>query len=95
MNTSTPTIKELADEAEFQLLAAIDICNWVAAIARAITRDVETGGGKDVPVLTDLAKYFDDSGGANLSLAFEQFRAIATLASESKGAAPEAAGGAQ
>lgn len=95
MTTQTESIKQAAEEAEFQLLATIDICNWVAAIARAIARDVEVGGGKDVPVLTDLAKYFDDSGAVNLSVAFEQFRAIATLAAESKGAAPEAAGGAQ
>ena len=79
MNIQANEIKELADEAEFQVLATIDICNWVAAIARAIARDVETGGGADVPVLTDLVKYFDDSGGATLDTAFEQFKKIATL----------------
>ena len=81
MTTSVPTIKELADEVEFQVLATIDICNWVAAIARAIARDVDTGSGADVPVLTDLVKYFDDSGGATLDTAFEQFKKIAALVS--------------
>ncbi|UNM18067.1 hypothetical protein K0P33_21245 [Pseudomonas sp. ArH3a] len=78
MNIPANEIKELADEAEFQVLATIDICNWVAAIARAIARDVETGGA-DVPVLTDLAKHFDDTGAGSLSAAFEQFRQISIL----------------
>ncbi len=79
MSIQSNEIKELADEAEFQVLATIDICNWVAAIARAIARDVETGGGADVPVLADLAKYFDDSGATSLEAAFEQFKKIAAL----------------
>ncbi|MFP3494135.1 hypothetical protein SB759_07885 [Pseudomonas sp. SIMBA_059] len=79
MNTVSEQIKDLVDEAEFQLLAHIDICNWVAAIARAIARDVDTGDGADVPILADLVKYFDDSGGATLDTAFEQFKKIAAL----------------
>lgn len=79
MNTNAEQIKDLIEEAEFQLLAHIDICNWVAAIARAIARDVDTGVGADVPILTDLVKYFDDSGGATLDTVFEQFQKIAAL----------------
>lgn len=79
MNTNAEQIKDLIEETEFQILAHIDICNWVAAIARAIARDVDTGGGADVPVLTDLVKYFDDSGGATLDTAFEQLKKIAAL----------------
>lgn len=79
MNTNAEQIKDLIEEAEFQILAHVDICKWVAAIARAIARDVETGGGADVPVLTELVKYFDDSGGATLDTAFEQFKKIAAL----------------
>ncbi|NMX88279.1 hypothetical protein HBO11_22265 [Pseudomonas sp. WS 5010] len=78
MNTNAEQIKDLIEEAEFQLLAHVDICKWVAAIARAIARDVDSGGG-DVLVLTDLVKYFDDSGGATLETAFEQIRKIAAL----------------
>ena len=89
MNTNAEQIKELIEEAEFQLLAHIDICNWVAAIARAIARDVDTGGGADVPVLTDLVKYFDDSGGATLDTAFEQFKKIAALVSAPQNAQHE------
>ncbi len=79
MNAHAEQIKDLIEEAEFQILAHIDICNWVAAIARAIARDVDTGGGADVPVLTDLVKYFDDSGGATLETAFDQIKKIAAL----------------
>lgn len=89
MNIQANEIKELADDAEFQVLATIDICNWVAAIARAIARDVDTGGGADVLVLTDLVKHFDDSGGATLDTAFEQIRKIAALVPAPRSAQPE------
>lgn len=79
MKAYIENIKQAAEEAEFQALATIDICGWVAAIARAIARDVDTGGGADVPVLTDLAKYFDDSGATSLEAAFDQFRQITTF----------------
>lgn len=79
MNTLAEQIKDLTAEAEFQVLVTIDICNWIAAIARAIARDVETGGGADVPVLADLVKHFDDSGATSLEATFEQFKKIAAL----------------
>ena len=79
MNTNAEQIKDLIEEAEFQILAHIDICNWVAAIARAIARDVDTGGGTDVPVLADLAKYFDDSVATSIEAAFDQLKKIAAL----------------
>ena len=80
MNTNAEQIKDLIEDAEFQILAHIDICNWVAAIARAIARDVDTGGGgADVPVLADLAKYFDDSVSTSIEAAFDQLKKIAAL----------------
>lgn len=79
MTTQAQEIKSLAEDAEFQVMATIDICKWVAAIARAIARDVDTGGGADVPVLADLAKYFDDSGATCLYAAFDQLKKIAAL----------------
>lgn len=79
MTTQAQEIKGLAEDAEFQVMATIDVCNWVAAIARAIARDVESGQGADVSVLTDLAKYFDDSGATSLEAAFDHFRKIASL----------------
>lgn len=89
MNTNAEQIKDLIEEAEFQILAHIDICNWVAAIARAIARDVDTGGGADVPALTDLVKYFDDSGSATLEAAFDQIKKIAALWPAPQNAQPE------
>lgn len=79
MTTQAESIKQAVEEVEFQVLATIDVCNWVAAIARAIALDVDTGDGLDVPVLADLAKYFDDTGAGSLSAAFEQFRQISIL----------------
>ena len=93
MSTSIEEIKSLADDAEFQVDATIEVCTWVSAIARAIARDAESGGGKDVPVLTDLAKYFDDAGATSMAAAFEHFRSIAALVSKSNGEAQQAAGG--
>lgn len=79
MSAHLQSITELAEEVEFQVLATIDVCNWVAAIARAIARDVESGAGADVTVLTDLAKYFDDVGASSLDAAFEQFKKITQI----------------
>lgn len=79
MSAHFQSITEFAEEVGFQVLATIDVCNWVAAIARAIARDVESGAGADVTVLTDLAKYFDDIGASSLDAAFEQFRKIAQV----------------
>lgn len=79
MNTNAEQIKDLIEEAEFQILAHMDICKWLAAVARAIARDVDTGGGADVPVLAELVKYFEDSGGATLETAFDQIKKIAAL----------------
>ena len=79
MTTQIESIKQAAEEAEFQILATVDVCNWVAAIARAIVRDAETGGGADVPVLADLAKYFDDAGATSMAEAFKLLREIGSL----------------
>lgn len=79
MSAQSEEIKEFAAEAEFQVLATMDVCSWVAAIARAIARDVESGDGSDVPMLADMAKYFDDAGATSLEAAFEQFKKIAAL----------------
>ena len=57
----------------------VSTLHWVAAIARAIARDVDTGGGADVPVLADLAKYFDDSVATSIEAAFDQLKKIAAL----------------
>lgn len=77
MNTPIPTLKELADEAEFQMLAAKDQLDWFAAIARAISRDVEHNAGRDVVVLAQLANYLGDTGAPGTDSAINLFGQIA------------------
>ncbi|SEJ50207.1 hypothetical protein [Pseudomonas sp. NFR16] len=77
MNSSIPTLKELADEAEFQMLAARDQLEWFAAIARAISRDVEHNAGRDVVVLAQLANYLGDTGAPGTDSAIDLFGQIA------------------
>ncbi|WP_277592953.1 hypothetical protein [Pseudomonas chlororaphis] len=78
MKTPIPTIDGLVAEAEFQVSATIEVCQWISVIARAIARDAEAGG-MDVLTLTQLAKFFEDTGAVNLEAAFEQFKTIAGL----------------
>jgi hypothetical protein len=77
VNTPIPTLKELADEAEFQMLAAKDQLDWFAAIARAISRDVEHNAGRDVVVLAQLANYLGDTGAPGTDSAINLFGQIA------------------
>ena len=76
MTTSVPTIKNLADEAEFQLIAAKENLSWLAAIARAIARDVEVGGGRDTSVLVGLINFLDDTNFGSIEQAIDQFKAV-------------------
>lgn len=78
MNQALPTIIDVATEAEFQLSAAKDQLDWLAAIARAIVRDVEHAGGQDVMTLAQLAKYLDETGIASVEMAIDQFKGIAS-----------------
>ena len=78
MTTSVPTIKNLADEAEFQLICAKENLSWLAAIARAIARDVEVGGGRDTSVLVDLVNFLDDTNFVSIDQAIDQFKAVST-----------------
>lgn len=72
----TSTYRELAEEAEFQLEAAKNHLEWMTAIARAIARDIAFGGG-DVKVLSELAKYLDDTGITSVDSAISNFKQLA------------------
>jgi hypothetical protein len=76
MTTSVPTIKNLADEAEFKLICAKENLSWLAAIARAIARDAEVGGGRDTSVLVDLVNFLDDTNFGSIDQAIDQFKAV-------------------
>ncbi|MGA9219674.1 MAG: hypothetical protein WBZ57_00620 [Pseudomonas graminis] len=68
----TSTYRELAEEAEFQLEAAKNHLEWMTAIARAIAF-----GGGDVKVLSELAKYLDDTGITSVDSAISNFKQLA------------------
>jgi hypothetical protein len=75
MMTSDPTIKGLADEAEFQLIVARENLQWVSALARAIARDAKDADGRDVERLIGLVSYLDDTGFSGIDDAIDQFKA--------------------
>lgn len=77
MNAANPTIKDLADEAEFQMLAAKEHLEWFAALARAIVRDAEHNSARDVAILAGLAKYLSDTGITVTDSAIDLFGVIA------------------
>lgn len=87
MSISTPNLKQLAEEAEFQMAAAKDQLEWFSALARAISRDVEHKAGRDVVVLAQLASYLGDTGAPGTDSAIEMFGKIAR--SESAPQKPE------
>lgn len=73
MNGESPTAKDLADEAEFQLICARENLQWLAALARAIAHDAGTGG-RDTKVLVDLVCFLDDTGFSGIDQAIDQFK---------------------
>ncbi|VVO24369.1 hypothetical protein [Pseudomonas fluorescens] len=77
MTTSIPTLKDVADEAEFKLICAKENLSWLAAIARAMARDVEVGGCRDTGALVGLVNFLDDTGFGSIDEAIDQFKEIA------------------
>ena len=77
MNREFPTVKDLADEAEFQLVCARENLQWLAALARAIARDAQDAG-RDTKVLVDLVCFLDDTGFSGIDQAIDQFKATST-----------------
>lgn len=76
MNEPLPTIPQLAQEAEFQLLAAKDQLEWLSALAGAIQLDHLHGGGRSASALAELAKYLSDTGFAGVYSAIDQFKQL-------------------
>ncbi|AOE63768.1 hypothetical protein QZH45_04755 [Pseudomonas corrugata] len=76
MNKPLPTMPELAQEAEFQLLAAKDQLEWLSALASAIQLDHLHGDGRSASALAELAKYLSDTGFAGVYSAIEQFKQL-------------------
>lgn len=71
--TSKPTVKNVADEAEFQLICARENLQWLAALARAIAREA-AGDDRDTKVLVGLVNYLDDTGFSGIDQAIDHFK---------------------
>ena len=87
MNSEFPTVKDLADEAEFQLVCARENLQWLAALARAIARDTQDKG-RDTKVLTDLVCFLDDTGFSGIDQAIDQFKATSAEYATQKPSSP-------
>jgi hypothetical protein len=75
VTTSKPTVKNVADEAEFQLVVARENLQWLAALARAIAREAK-GDDRDTKVLVDLVNYLDDTDFSGVGQAIEHFKTV-------------------
>jgi DNA-binding XRE family transcriptional regulator len=73
-------MQELAAEAEFQLLAAADVLNWLAALAGAIHVDHVHNRGRDAEHLAQLAQYLSDADSGGVRFAIEQFKELSESA---------------
>ncbi|MCE1117450.1 hypothetical protein [Pseudomonas sp. NMI795_08] len=74
--TPSPTVADVAAEAEFQLLVAKDYQVWLCALARAIHLSHMHDGGCQAEHLASLVKYFDDTNFGNIESSIEQFQKI-------------------
>jgi hypothetical protein len=70
-----PTAQDVAQEAEFQLMAAKDLLEWQHAIINAVHLDHLHGGGQGAATLVEVAKHFSDTGFGGVYSAIDQFRA--------------------
>jgi hypothetical protein len=87
MKTSPQTIKDLADDAEFQLTVARENLRWLSALARAIARDVKDAGGRDTECLLGMINFLDDTGFSGIDDAIDLFKAAsADVATQTAGA---------
>lgn len=77
MSQLAPTITQLAEEAEFQLICAREQLSWFGAIARAIALDDEHGGGCNVRDLAKLAIFLDDTVPSGIEQAIDSFKQVA------------------
>lgn len=76
MNTPNPTAHQIAAEAEFQLLAATDMLNWLTALSSAIQIDHVHNRGKFAKYLAELAGFLSDTGFSGVESATEEFKKL-------------------
>jgi len=80
MSTTIPTFQELSAEAEFQLLAACDQLEWLAALAGAIQLDHEQNSGRSAKRLAEIAKYLADTGFSGVYAGIRMFKDLSESA---------------
>ena len=76
MSKALPTMQKLAAEAEFQLQAAADQLNWLAALASAIQLDHTHGRGKYAAHLAELAGYLSDTDFSSVHSSIDEFKQL-------------------
>lgn len=74
--TTSPTVADVAAEAEFQLLAAKDQLAWLTGLAGAIHLSHMHEGGRNAEALASLAKFLDDTGFCGVDQAVAQFHQL-------------------
>lgn len=79
-----PTVQDVAQEAEFQLMAAKDMLEWQNALINAVHLDHLHGAGKGAATLVEVAKYFSDTGFGGVYSAIEQFKEIGESAPQNE-----------
>jgi DNA-binding XRE family transcriptional regulator len=73
-------MQQLAVEAEFQLLAAVDQLNWLTALASAIQLDHTHGRGRYAEHLAQLAAFLSDTGFSGAYSALAEFKQLSESA---------------
>lgn len=71
-----PTARDVAQEAEFQLMAAKDILEWQHALIKAMRLDHLHDSGQGISALFEVAKYFNDTGFGGVYSAIDQFKEL-------------------
>lgn len=71
-----PTARDVAQEAEFQLMAAKDILEWQHALIKAMRLYHLHDSGQGISALFEVAKYFNDTGFGGVYSAIDQFKEL-------------------
>lgn len=74
--TTSPTVADVASEAEFQLMVAKDHLIWLSSLVRAVHLSHTHDRGLHADSLTSLAQFLDDTGFSGVDSEIERFRQI-------------------
>lgn len=80
MSKPLPSMQEVAADAEFQLIAAADQLNWLAALVGAVQLDHIHGGGMRAAHLAQMAQHLGDTGFCGVRSAINEFEQLSKSA---------------